>query len=278
MSGSHSRDRAIVDASIECIRTPIAEGALVIAGAGINVPLHLSSETIGALATCQEIWTNVPTALHHLLPGTLPERLCSLSAFYRLDRRRADNYRNIIDHVMNRMQQVPCVGYLTQGHPVVCDSVTAGLINRCSAAGVAIRVCPAISCIDSVLGDVRYDPANGLQIYEATSFVHRMIRVETRAALLLLQIGVFGDSRLQRRANDGGPDLTRLVSVLKMSYPDQQVVQIVRSASGTSDILVVDSCVGQLGSICADVSRSSSLFIPPSGSFALGRPVWMKPV
>jgi hypothetical protein len=54
---------------------------------------------------------------------------------------------------------------------------------------------PAVSALDCLIADVGFDPAStGLQSYEATYFfVHRPV-VDPHATLVLLQVGMLGES------------------------------------------------------------------------------------
>jgi uncharacterized protein YabN with tetrapyrrole methylase and pyrophosphatase domain len=236
---------------------------IVIVGAGINTPAHLSIEAVKVLGTCHEVWTNIPESVQRALPDNFSAVVKSLKGFFVPDRPRIENYNAIVAHIIDVANQGGRIGYLTQGHPLIFDSVAAALIKQGKSNNIVVSVQPAISSIDTVLVDVLYDPAKGLQIYEATTFVREKIAFDTRAALLLLQPSVFGSRMPRLTASAPAPDLSALVTALRLSYPDDHPVQFVRSASATMVANIVTATVGSMNDLSASATLASSLFIPP---------------
>src|SRR5579872_4352759 len=106
------------------------EHRIFIVGAGINTPSQLSLEAVETLHTCEEVWTNIPARVQETLPGSLPSIMKSLKGVFLPDRERGKNYAAMIDHILQRAAVLTRVGYLTQGHPVIFDSVAAGLMEK----------------------------------------------------------------------------------------------------------------------------------------------------
>lgn len=234
-----------------------------IVGSGIAPPGHLSLESVAALDGCAEVWTNVPEELHREMPASFAPALRSLRPFLLQDRPRFRNYEEIIAHIIERAKVTGVVGYLTQGNPIIFDSVTAGLLRDGRSHLIETRIYPAISSIDTLLVDVRYDPGKGLQIHEATAFVMNQTVVDPRCALLLLQPSVFGSRMPRLTINSGAPDLHNLVRALLCYYPASHPVQFVRSANGKLASHLFGSTIKQMCDLEADATLASTLFIPP---------------
>lgn len=242
----------------------VAEHPVIyIVGAGITTPAHLSLESLAALESCQEIWTNIPETLYINLPGSLPSTIRSLKPFFIDNRLRIENYKAIIDHILARAEHVCPVGYLTQGNPIVFDTVTAGLIHEGRSSSMDVKIYPAISSIDTLLIDVLYDPAKGLQIHEATAFVRDLIVIDARAALLLLQPSVFGSRMPRLTTKTAAPDLLPLEIALRRFYPPDHLVKFVRSATGTMSSQIVESDIEHLSLLDSEATLASTLFVPP---------------
>lgn len=236
---------------------------ICITGAGVTTPAHLSLESLAVLESCQEIWTNVPEGIYIHLPGTLPSMIRSLKPMYLENRWRRDNYAAIVKHILERAEIVRRVGYLAQGNPIVFDSVTTGIIHEVRSSSIEVKICPAISSIDTILIDVLYDPAWGLQIHEATAFVYESIVIDHRAALLLLQPSVFGCGMPRFTSNAAVPNLLPLEKALRRFYPADHSVKFVRSATGILASQIVESTLEHLTQLDSGATLGSTLFIPP---------------
>ncbi len=81
------------------------------------------------------------------------------------------------------------------GHPGVFAAPGHEAVARVRAAGLPARMLPGISSLDCVFADLGVDPANpGFQCYEATYFVRNRPPVDPRALLVLLQVGMLGET------------------------------------------------------------------------------------
>jgi uroporphyrin-III C-methyltransferase len=81
------------------------------------------------------------------------------------------------------------------GHPGVFAWASHEAVARVRAAGLPARMLPAVSALDCLLADLGIDPAaTGLQTYEATYFFVRRPVVDRHATLVLLQVGMLGES------------------------------------------------------------------------------------
>ncbi len=232
-------------------------------GAGVDPKRHLTLEAIEALGSCKEIWTNVPIEVFNHLPQTFAHAARSLKPFYKDNQPRRQNYADVTRHILSRAGELGVVGYFTQGHPIIFDSVASSLYSQGTAQGLKINLIGGVSSIDTVLLDVRFDPGGGLQIFEATNFVQHKLQFDTRAALLLFQPSVFGMSTPRLSANAPHPSLTHLRDALLAHYPAHHKASFVRSATSFNPPFIIEVDVGELHTVSPSATLASSLFIAP---------------
>jgi len=206
-----------------------AAAELFLVGAGVCFPDQLTSEALEALRRSRAILTIVPqTALRDLTP-TLLSKCVTLWHLYEPLRPRAENYRAVVDSVLDRAKEGGTTSWLTPGHPLVFDSVSEGLRREAPPLGITVHVLPAVSCIDTILADVGYEPANGLVIHEATVVVAGRIPLNPDLAAILLQIGVFGTNMPRLTGSEPMPELAPLRDHLLRFFPPEHRVAFVRS-------------------------------------------------
>jgi uncharacterized protein YabN with tetrapyrrole methylase and pyrophosphatase domain len=243
--------------------TEVSWEGIAIVGSGINVPDQLTLEGLRMLRQASEIWTNVSESEHKVLEDAVGQAPHSLWPFFRPERERLANYEAITTHLLERAQAVERVAYLTQGHPRVLDRVATNVLEQSSRRGVTVTVVPGISSIDTILADVDYEPARGLQVYDATGFVARGMKIDRRAGLLLLQPGVFGTSMPRLNAAAPPPDLSTLKAALAEIYDVTHPVLIVRSETATMTKRIREVELGALDSVPAADLAASTLWIAP---------------
>jgi hypothetical protein len=236
---------------------------LYILGGGVCFPDHLSIETIDAMNACKRIYTNMDENQVSRLSEEFRPKCISLWPLYRDNRTRLENYAEVIQTVEQAIAKENPVAWLTLGHPLVLDSVSKGLQNSARSKDWNVLVLPAISCIDTLLTDVLYDPAGGLLIHEATAVMRQNIPLVPSVATLLLQPHVF-NSDYPRINFAAGPDLHELNQYLLKFYPRKHRCAFVRSAcapGGVCEITWSDLC--DIATISFASIKGSSLFIPP---------------
>jgi uroporphyrin-III C-methyltransferase len=109
---------------------------------------------------------------------------------------RWDTYAEIVDELVSAVTAGARVCAVLYGHPGVFAWASHEAIARVRAAGLPARMLPAVSALDCLLADLGIDPAaTGLQTYEATYFFVRRPAVDRHATLVLLQVGMLGESR-----------------------------------------------------------------------------------
>lgn len=234
-------------------------------GAGVIFPEHLTVETIETLSNCKRICTNLPESMLQGLPEDLRDRCVSLWRLYQDGRIRTENYLDVFHAIVELVEIETPVAWLTPGHPVIFDSVSASLIKEGKARGWNLRIMPGISSIDTMLATLGYDPAHGMLIHEATGLVKRRIPVSPSMALMLLQPAVFDVNVAIISVGSAGPDLSPLRDYLGEFHSAEHMCAFVRSASqlGERD-LVTWTKLGDLASVPYDLVAGSTLFVPPA--------------
>jgi siroheme synthase len=242
-----------------------AHEGIVIVGSGIMVPDQLTLQALRILTKASEVWTNVPEPEHAELAKTIGRYPHSLWPFFQSDRPRIVNYEAIVAHLLQRASAVRQVAYLTQGHPMVLDRVATELLRQSSNGGVPVSVIPGVSSVDTILADIRYEPARGLQVFDATNFVRRGMKIDGRAGLLLLQPGVFGIDMPRLTSDAPAPQLTELRDALCTTYPEEHPAVLVRSATARMPKQRFQTTVRELDRVPAEALAASTLWIPPLG-------------
>lgn len=234
-----------------------------IVGSGISVPDQLTLQGIRVLSSAAEIWTNAPEELYDSIAQVAGKTPRSLWPFYRTDRTRRENYASVTSHLQERAGAASHVAYLTQGHPLILDSVASNLLSTGNSSGIAVSVTPGISSIDTIIADIGYEPARGLQIFDATTFVRLNAPASESAGLLLLQPGVFGIDVPRAALGTQTPDLSRLTDALSRIYPQNHPALLIRSANVTVPKQEFWTEIGKLRSAPGSALAGSTLWIPP---------------
>jgi hypothetical protein len=239
---------------------------LYLLGAGVSFPEHLTLQTLDILGACNRICSNLPQSDLDLLPSDLRSKCQSLWSIYQENRNRTENYQDVSQAVLHAADTEPPVAWLTPGHPLIFDSVSQNLLKSGRARGWNVQVEPAISCVDTILAEVGYDPANGLLIYEAYSLVMQRLPIIASSATLLLQPSAFG-SDLTHYQSTWTPDLSSLRDYLLHYFNPAHACAFVRSHSlQGAPPQICWKQLGELASASADDIAGSTLFVPSAQS------------
>jgi len=236
---------------------------LYILGSGVLFPEHLTLETLDILQACLKICTNLPQSKIELLPESIKSKVINFSSLYKQGRVRLENYRDVIDAVLNAVTSDGPTVWLTPGHPSVFDRVTSTLLLEGRSKGFKVSIFPGISCIDTILADVEYEPANGLIVHEATSLVKKGLPLNSNFSTMLLQPSVFFSERAHLSLESVNPDLAPLKDYLLNFYDKMHKVAFIRSYSDLNlapNIYWVS--IDQLTTTPSDQIAGSTLWIP----------------
>jgi uncharacterized protein YabN with tetrapyrrole methylase and pyrophosphatase domain len=236
---------------------------LYMIGTGIQFPSHLSLQTLEIVARCEVVFTNLPSERLHLLPTDVRNRMHSLWHLYQPNRLRRANYADVVRAVLDGAQHRRPAAWLTFGHPMVFDSVTAALLEQGRAKGWTTQVVPAISTIDTLIADLEFEPASGLCVYEATVVVSQNIVLSAGVATLLLQPSAFQSNRAMPRPEDVVVQLAPLRDYLCKYFPPNHSCAFVRSANTDGEEpLITWSELRSIAAIEPLKIAGSTLYIP----------------
>ena len=170
-------------------------GSLTVVGTGIDVASHLTPAARGAIEGADEVLYLLADPVAALRVEALNSRARSLDRYYGATKPRRETYAEIVDAIVGAVTGGVRVCAVLYGHPGVFALPGHEAIARVRAAGLPARMLPAVSALDCLLADLGIDPATtGLQTYEATYFFVRRPPVDPRATLVLLQVGMLGES------------------------------------------------------------------------------------
>jgi uncharacterized protein YabN with tetrapyrrole methylase and pyrophosphatase domain len=236
---------------------------LYLLGAGVAFPDHLTVQSINILSECLTICTNLPDSKLMSLPADIREKCVSLWPLYQDGRIRAENYHDVTQAALAEIEKACPAAWLTPGHPMVFDSVSRNLLDAAATRNWKVSVVPAISCLDTLLAELQYDPAGGLVIHDASGLVRRRIPLLPSVALILLQISVFLSNRAHLTLDRGAPDLGPLRDYLLKYFPSTHKCAVVHSSplvTAPPQITWVALC--DLPSVPVEASAGASLFVP----------------
>lgn len=239
---------------------------IYLTGAGIAFPDHLTVETIDILTSCKRVATNLQERDLEGLPQDLKDKCISLWSLYQDRRVRTENYNDVFNAIVEMAEIERPIAWLTPGHPVIFDSVTAALLKEGKSRGWNVRVVPAISSIDTMLAELGYDPAHGMLIHECTGLVRRRIPLDRTVAAMLLQPAVFDVHVAIIKPGGAGPDLSPLRDYICQFHSPDHTCAFIRSASkvGERD-LVTWTALRDMASVPYERVAGSTLFVPPAG-------------
>jgi precorrin-6B methylase 1 len=170
-------------------------GSLTVVGTGIDVASQLTPAARAAIEGAEEVLYLVADPVAALRVEELNPSARSLDSFYGPTKNRRETYAEIVDEIVGRAEAGAHVCAVLYGHPGVFAVPGHEAVSRARAAGLTARMLPAISALDCLVADLGIDPARtGLQSYEATYFFVRRPPVDPHATLVLLQVGMLGES------------------------------------------------------------------------------------
>jgi hypothetical protein len=193
-------------------------GSLTIVGTGIDAGGQLTPQARASFEAADDAFFLVadPVAVNLLL--WLNPRARSLHTHYGDGKERLETYEGMADEILAPLRRGRDVCAAFYGHPGIYVYPARVALERASAEGFTARMFPGVSSLDCLFADLGLDPAvTGCQIQHATELLVRRIEPDLAALLVLLQIGVIGQT-----AHHDRPDWSKLpvlVEYLTEFYP-----------------------------------------------------------
>lgn len=164
----------------------VPEVDIYLVGYGNRLPNDLTLELLAVLQRCKRIFGLPP--LH--APAFKVPPMESLMHLYGRDKPRRETYREMLETVLAAAQADPPVALATYGSAMVGTYVMHRILEAAEPLGLRAHVTNATSSFDGIWADFNIDPCRGLEVWEASTFLHLRIVPNARAHLLLPQAPV----------------------------------------------------------------------------------------
>jgi len=249
----------------------VARPGLILAGYGVGDSLQITVEAQRALGRASRVFViGLPPNLDRFLRS---QRVTStdLASVFAAGRPFAEVYLDIADTVLRQAAEEPPALLLTEGNPLLSNSLNRFLLMKAKERKIVTQVLPAVSPIDSAICQVGLDVGTfGLQVFDARRVYERQLPIQPSVPLLLLQVGGIAASEsagsIEPRPGAYRPLAEYLSHYYAASHP---VVHLANSsdpratAATAAPLSAFDSLVPRFGT-------ASTLFVdlvrPPAGS------------
>jgi uncharacterized protein YabN with tetrapyrrole methylase and pyrophosphatase domain len=238
---------------------------IVVAGAGMLSSLHMTVDTIREVSLADHVF--------HMLSGPpaiamlqrLNPRTHSLVGFYREGDLDLDVYNRIVSFLIAQAMAHQRIVFVVMGHPSIYVAPTHLLTEHAPRYGVTVRICPAVSAIDTILAVMPFDIANtGLQILDANRIVAYALEPARNVPLLVFQVGCFGSGYITRLTANSPDRLRPLAEYLGRIYPPEHVVELIESEMEWPHRAVrLRMPLMELASNGHLVTYNTTLYVPP---------------
>jgi precorrin-3B methylase len=237
-------------------------GSLTVVGTGIKMAAHITVEAKAWIEQADKVFFLVTGEIAQEWILQLNPQAVNLSPLYARGRRRLDTYRQMVERILEAVRQGQRVCAVFYGHPGVFVLPAHEAVRQARREGFDARMLPGISAEDCLFADLGLDPAwSGCQSFEATDFLVRSRRFDTRSHLVLWQIGVIGNLRRPAKGEDL-PGLAVLVEVLEAHYGPEHPV-IIYEASPYPGLAPVIQRVPLGQAQNARITPISTMLVPP---------------
>lgn len=238
-------------------------GSLVIVGSGIQSTRDMTRGALGYIQQADKVLylateRITTTWLERLNPSAEP-----LHRFYSQDKPRKTTYREMVEHILSFVRSGLSVCVVCYGHPGVFADPMHESMRIARRENHQAQMLPGISSIDWLYADLRLDPAQGCQIYEATDFLTHEPRFDTRRGLILLQIGIIGEKGYPAQCNVKG--FCRLAKSLSDEYGANHEVVIYEA----SQISIAKPRIQRMPlklAATVNLSLAATMYVPPRGT------------
>ena len=237
-------------------------GSLTVAGTGIKVPAHVTTEARICIENADEVLYLVADPIGGAWIEKTNPRSRTLHSLYEPGVDRADAYAAMVEDIMDRVRSGADVCAVFYGHPGVFVNPSHAAIERARAEGYNARMLPGISAEDCLFADLGIDPSDsGCQSYEATDFLARACAIDTSAALILWQVGVLGNFTYAPTGDISRVPL--LVEYLERFYPAEHPAVCYEAALHPFvEPLIEEVRITDLAG--ATLSPMATIYVPPA--------------
>lgn len=206
-------------------------GEVVFVGTGFSLVTQTTPEALAAMQRADKLFHVVAEPAAAVWMNSLNPSAESLAVHYREGKPRRETYREIVDSVLAHVRLGKKVCVALYGHPTVGCDPTQMLLAHGREEGFAVRILPGISSDACLYADLGIDPMeDGIQAYEASLFVQRRPRIDTRTPILLWQIGFIGESSIKFSGRANKPGVAALARRLTAYYGNDHKVALYQAS------------------------------------------------
>jgi precorrin-6B methylase 1 len=240
-----------------------AVGSLDVVGLGFLGIGQITPESLSCIRQADKLFFLGGNALGREWLRGQNASLESLYDAYSAGKNRIESYEEMIQRMLAPVRAGMRVCVAFYGHPGVFVYPSHEAIARARREGHSATMYPAISAEDCLFADLEVDPADfGCASYEATDFLVRPRRVDTRAALILWQAGGIGVTTYENGLEWNPDGVTLLTERLTELYgPAHEVVVYEAAVIPVCDPVMIRTAIDQLTKV--RVSVYSTLYVPP---------------
>lgn len=186
-----------------------------------------------------------------------------LTTEYRVSEARDDAYDRMAERTLDAAAAEPPVTLAVYGHPKVFVSPSTHVTARAPDRGLSVETLPGVSAMDCIYAEFGVDPANGIQMFEATDLLVREFELNPDVPAMLWQVGTV-ETTLHSTADSAPGRFTRLREHLQEFYPDDHDVSLLRASTyPVTEGERVTFPLSEFESMHDRVTPSHTLYVPP---------------
>ncbi len=240
----------------------MGRGRLTVVGTGYMVAGQVTQQALTCIERAEKLFHLTADPVTAAWLDGLNPSAESLHDAYGVGRPRNDSYVEMVERMLAPVHQGLDVCAAFYGHPGVFVDAGHEAIRRARGDGHEASMLPGISAADCLFADLGVDPAEGCQMYEATSFLYRRRRFDPSVPLILWQIGLIAFSSVLLTKGAWNREGLRVLSeVLLQDYsPDHEVFVYEAARLPVCQPRILRLPLREL--VAADVPSLSTLYVP----------------
>ncbi len=236
--------------------------ALILAGYGVGDSLQITVESQRAMARAARVFSiGLPPNLRSLL---LSQRVkcVDLSTCFAAGRPFAEVYLDIADTILRQAAEEPPALLLTEGNPLLSNSLNRFLLMKAKERKIVTQVLPAVSPIDSAICQIGLDVGTfGLQVFDARRLYERAMPIQPTVPLLLLQVGAIAAAEAAGTIEPRPEAYRPLAEYLSHYYPSNHPVVHLANSSEPQATAAAAAQLSAFDSLVPRFGPASTLFV-----------------
>jgi len=238
--------------------------SLAIVGSGIQSGRDLTRGARDEIRRADKVLYLVAEPVTAMWLRRLNSSAESLHPFYAIDKPRRDTYAEMVEHILSFLRAGLNVCVVSYGHPGIFADPMHEAMKRARSEKFVASMLPGISAIDWLYADLGLDPAtSGCQIFDATDFLEQKRKHDTSSALILLQVGIVGETTFPPACNT--EKFCALAERLSRDYgAEHEIVIYEASQYSIANPVVQRAALSAASSIA--LSLASTMYVPPKVS------------